>query len=313
MKKWIVLILLGGFLLPSISQAIDLKQSKFTQVVNNVEVIAAADKSRHSAAVNDVFKMPDVMRTGPNSRAELVAPDNTITRVGANTIFSFDPANRTIDLQQGSILFHSPHGKGGGTIRTGSATASVIGTTIIVTSTPGGGFKLLDLEGQAEIRFLNGLHRTLEPGQMTFILPGGSASPIVIFRLDSQTKGSQLVSGFDTPLPSIGKIDAEITRQLLQLLNNQAQDSGLLVGNNATPDSVQVRMDVLDDQHTRASFTSDASIIGSDHVGPLPVNYTPLDPAHVVNNSFTPPDMDKSRVVIFGHHRSRRRFHRKQH
>src|ERR1700679_2631230 len=155
MKKWIVLILLGGFLLPSISPAIDLKQSKFTQVVNNVEVISSADKARHAAAVNDVFKMPDVLRTGPDSRAELIAPDNTITRVGADTIFSFDPGNRTIDLQQGSILFHSPHGNGGGTIRTGSATASVIGTTIIVTSTPGGGFKLLDLEGQAEIRFLN--------------------------------------------------------------------------------------------------------------------------------------------------------------
>jgi len=294
MKKWIVLILLGGFLLPSISQGIDLKQSKFTQVVNNVEVISAADKARHSAAVNDVFKMPDVLRTGPDSRAELVAPDNTITRVGANTIFSFDPANRTIDLQQGSILFHSPHGKGGGTIRTGSATASVIGTTIIVTSTPGGGFKLLDLEGQAEIRFLNGLHRTLEPGQMTFILPGGGASPIVVFRLDSQTKGSQLVNGFGTPLPSIGKIEAEITRQLLQILNNQAQDTGLLVGNNATPDSVQVRMDILglgSSQHP-SGFQSDASVVGNDHVSGLPVNYSPLDPNHVVNNSFTPPDMD---------------------
>ena len=43
--------------------------------------------------------MPDILKTGPQSRAELVAEDETVTRVGANTIFSFDPASRTIDLR----------------------------------------------------------------------------------------------------------------------------------------------------------------------------------------------------------------------
>ncbi len=172
MKKLVAYILLGGFMLPCASRAIDFKQAKFTQVVNSVQVITP-DQARHAAAVDDIFKMPDILRTGPNSRAELVASDDTITRVGANTIFSFDPASRTIDLQQGSVLFHSPHGKGGGTIHTGSATASVLGTTIIVTTTPNGGFKILVLEGEAEVHFLNGLHATLTPGQMTFVLPGG--------------------------------------------------------------------------------------------------------------------------------------------
>ena len=65
MKKWIILIFLGGIMLPATSPAIDLKQAKFTQVVNNVEIISATDKSRHDAAVNDVFLMPDVLRTGP--------------------------------------------------------------------------------------------------------------------------------------------------------------------------------------------------------------------------------------------------------
>jgi ferric-dicitrate binding protein FerR (iron transport regulator) len=184
MKKLLIFVLLGGFVLPSASLAIDLKQAKFTQVVNSVDVITPSDQARHAAEVNDIFKMPDVLRTGPASRAELVATDNTITRVGANTVFSFDPTSRTIDLQQGSLLFHSPHGKGGGTIHTGSATASVLGTTIIVTTTPNGGFKVLVLEGEAEIRFLNGLHLKLTPGQMTFVLPGGGTSPIVVFRLD---------------------------------------------------------------------------------------------------------------------------------
>ena len=292
MKKLLVFVLLGGFVLPSTSSAIDLKQAKFTQVVNHVDVISTSDKSRHTATVNDIFKTPDVLRTGPNARAELVASDDTITRVGANTVFSFDPASRTIDLQQGSLLFHSPHGKGGGTIHTGSATASVLGTTIIVTTTPNGGFKVLVLEGEAEIRFLNGLHITLTPGQMTFVLPGGGTSPIVVFRLDDETRGSLLVSGFNNPLPSLSKIETEITRQLLLLLNNKVQDVDLVVGDNATPNAVQVRMDLGGPPPPNPN----ASIIGPNHTPnqPLPISYDPpnnipLDPVAVRNTSFSPP------------------------
>src|SRR5882724_10662853 len=89
-KKTFILAFVCGCLLPSGSPAMDLKQAKFTQVVNHVEVISAADKSFQSVSVNAIFKMPDVLRTGPASRAELVAADHTITRVGANTIFSYD-------------------------------------------------------------------------------------------------------------------------------------------------------------------------------------------------------------------------------
>jgi hypothetical protein len=235
MKKLIIFAIAGACYLPSNSPAIDLKQAKFTQVINRVGVISASDNSFHNAAVNDIFKMPDMVSTGPNSRAELVAADKTITRVGANTIFFYDSANRTIDLKQGSLLFHSPHGNGGGTIRTASATAAVVGTTIIVTTTPDGGFKMLDLEGESEIHFLSGLQQHLEPGQMTIIMPGSThPTPIIVFRLDSETKGSRLVSGFGQPLPSINRIDAEISRQLEKILNNEIGDTGLLVGNHSS-------------------------------------------------------------------------------
>lgn len=126
-----------------------MKQSQFTQVVNDVQIISAAEQSAKAAAVNDILAMPDILRTGVASRAELVAQDQTVTRVGASTIFSFDPTSRTIDLKQGSLLFHAPHGKGGGSIHTGAATASVLGTTVIVATTTNGGFKVLALEGQA--------------------------------------------------------------------------------------------------------------------------------------------------------------------
>ena len=242
MKKSIVQWLCLGILaVAANTRAADIKQSKITQVVNEVEIISAADEKKINAAVNDIFTIPDVLRTGPASRAELLAQDDTITRVGANTIFSFDPASRTIDLKQGSLLFHSPHGKGGGSIHTGSATASVLGSTLIVTATPNGGFKVIALEDEAAIKLPNGLHQRLSPGQMTYILPGGThLAPIILFRLDDLVMNSLLVKGFVHPLPSMPLILLEIDRQNKLIKSGKATDTGLLAGDNASPNQVEV-------------------------------------------------------------------------
>jgi hypothetical protein len=256
------------------ARAMDLKSSKVTQVVNDVEIISADSQNKKTAVVNDIFAMPDLLRTGTASRAELVAADRTITRVGANTIFSFDPGNRTIDLQQGSLLFHSPHGKGGGTIHTGSATASVLGTTIIVTTTPNGGFKVIDLEGQVAVKFLNGLSQTLKPGQMTFILPGGKQlAPIVVFRLDTLIKKSLLVKGFFDPLPSLPLIVDQMQKQLKLIDDGRATDTGLYAGDFATPNQVEVLdPNTIQSHHTslliKGPLLSDATLNQPSLSGP---------------------------------------------
>jgi hypothetical protein len=284
MKKPFALCLcLGSFLVVSICPAADLKQSKFTQVVNDVRVISAANNEEKPAAVNDIFNMPDYVRTGEASRAELVAADDTITRVGANTIFSFDPASRTIDLQQGSLLFHSPKGKGGGTIRTSSATASVLGTTLIVSTTRSGGFKVIDLEGHVAIKFLTGLRQDLYPGQMTFVLAGGRPAPVITIRLDTLTKGSQLVQGFAEPLPSLPLIQQQVATQVKQIESGQAQDTGLLVGDDATSDSVQV---VKVDPNTISGVQQSSGDLKSSGET-VAINSPNLDPAFISTFSFS--------------------------
>lgn len=232
---------LAIFLTASTGRTIDLKQAKVTQVINDVQIISAADQNARTATVDEEFRMPDILHTGTASRAELVAPDETVTRVGANTIFSFDPATRTIDLKQGSLLFHSPHGKGGGTIRTGSATASVLGTTLIVCATPKGGLKVLDLEGRVEVKFAGGSKQRLDPGQMTIVLPGGNQlSPIIIFRLDELTRHSLLVKGFQQPLASQSLINSQTEKQLKLIQSGKASDTGLYAGDDAGSDKVEV-------------------------------------------------------------------------
>ncbi|MEJ0089598.1 MAG: FecR family protein [Limisphaerales bacterium] len=236
-RSWIITLLAVA----ATTHAADFKQSKVTEVVNQVDIISAADQAQKAATVNDLFKIPDILRTGPASRAELVAPDETVTRVGANTIFSFDPASRTIDLKQGSLLFHSPHGKGGGSIHTGSATASVLGSTLIVCATPNGGFKVICLEDDAQIKLVNGLKQQLSPGQMTYILPGGKQlAPVIMFRLDDLVGQSLLVKGFVHPLPSMPLLLNEVDKQTKLIKSGKATDTGLLAGNNASVNQVEV-------------------------------------------------------------------------
>ena len=70
--------------------AAPISQSVFTDVVKDVNVLAAPTKATIPAKVNAEVKAPDLVRTGADSRAELTAPDQTITRIGANTVFSFE-------------------------------------------------------------------------------------------------------------------------------------------------------------------------------------------------------------------------------
>src|ERR1043165_6437218 len=141
------LLLIGFFCACLPAFAAPLTESTFTEIVKDVNVVAATTKAAQPATVNELVKAPDLVRTGPQSRAELTAADQTITRIGANTVFSFEPTGRDLNLEKGSVLFHSPAGKGGDTIRSGGAAAAVLGTTLIVSSTGNGGFKVILPEG----------------------------------------------------------------------------------------------------------------------------------------------------------------------
>jgi hypothetical protein len=218
-----------GFILPL--SAAPLVQSTFTEIVKEVNVVSGADKTAAPARVEALFKAPDLVRTGVDSRAELTAPDQTITRVGANSVFSFESAGRNLRLEQGSVLFHSPAGKGGGTIKSGGASAAVLGTTIIVAATVNGGFKFIVLEGRGKATLANGQSRTLKAGQLVFILPGGNDfSEVLDINLDKLIAGSQLVNGFSHPLPSEALIRAAIRKQNDEITRGSAQDTGLPPG-----------------------------------------------------------------------------------
>ena len=225
MKNKIYLLLaLGSFALPL--PAAPLTESTYTEIIRDVNTLTAGNTA--AAKVNDLLRAPDRVRTGAQSRTELTASDNTITRVGANTVFSYADSGRILNLEKGSLLFHSPKGNGGGTIKSGGAAAAVLGTTLIVAATDDGGFKVILLEGRGQVTLLNGKKNSLRAGQMVFIAPNGKKSSGALdINLKNLVAGSLLVNGFSHPLPSEPLIAEEIRKQDLLLASGRAVDTGV--------------------------------------------------------------------------------------
>jgi len=243
-------------------------EAKITQVVNDVSVSPASDPTTKQVATQGMdFKAPDIISTGRRSRAQLTASDGTIARVGSNTVFSLDPSSRTIHLKEGSVLFNSPKGGGGGTIETGSATATVTGTTIIVSATPDGGFKLLVLEGTATMKLPNGQIVTVGAGQMTFVLPaskGGTAGPTVNFDLKKEAQSSALVNGFTVDLPSTNLIVDATNQQQVKIQSGQLTQTGqVVVGANDAKTITLATLTTVDSLPANNAVTYPDLVIGA--------------------------------------------------
>ena len=234
LQSTIALTLTAAVTFPILASAANIERSTITEVVKDASILQPATKGRKAARVTDVFGVPDVLRTGADSRVEMIAEDQTVTRVGANTIFSFEPQKREINLQKGSVLFNSQTGKGGGTIRTAAATAAVQGTTLIVVTTQNGGFKVLLLEGHGSVKTAGGKSRSIAAGQMVYALPGGDLSGVLTFHLAEQVGVARLVNGFKKPLASKDKIEAAIAKQQVQIAKGQLVTMGLLASESPT-------------------------------------------------------------------------------
>src|SRR5207253_3299151 len=101
-----------------------------TAIFHDVQVLPEQADAR-PAAINDKVDDGTALRTGKDSRSELTFADLTITRLGANTIFSFNKAGRSIRLESGAILVYARKNSGGAEISTKAVSVGITGTTLI--------------------------------------------------------------------------------------------------------------------------------------------------------------------------------------
>jgi hypothetical protein len=185
------------------------KEGRVTWIIRDVKLLSSKSAAR-AAVVNDNVREGTGVRTGDDSRSELTFLDLTITRLGANTIFSFTRAGRNIELGSGSVLLSVPKDSGGAHMTTDAVTVGVTGTTLTLETARSGRNKLIVLEGGARL-FLN-KHPSesayVRAGQMLDVPPGTTKlPPPVDIDLDQFMKTSPLITGFP-PLPRQGLIAA---------------------------------------------------------------------------------------------------------
>ncbi len=195
-----------------------LTESVFTEIVQEAKVLTETDKTGKPAQTNEVFRVPDLVRTGQASRVELTAKDQTITRIGANTTFTFADGGRDVILKKGSVLFHSPAGAGGGAIKNRGSSAAVLGTTEIGQILLDGRFKVMDLEGHVLVTLQNGDSIRLKAGEYVIVSADGkSLGEVITFNIAEFAAHCLLVTGFSHPLSSNSLIADAIAQQNMEI------------------------------------------------------------------------------------------------
>ena len=134
--------------LPNEVTALDFSQGRVTQVVQDVKVVPSGSAAR-PAAVNETVHQGSAVQTGTQSRSELTFQDQTITRLGENTIFTVGQGARTVELGSGQFLLYVPKKAGGAKVKMGSVTAAITGTTVMGNVYPDGIVQFTVLEGSA--------------------------------------------------------------------------------------------------------------------------------------------------------------------
>ena len=158
--------------------AAERKEARVTHVVRDVRLLAPHVAAR-PARLNDDVADGSAVHTGADSRAELTFADLTLTRVGANSIFSFDQDGRNVSVESGAILLRVPKGSGGARIRSSALTVGITGTTVMFESRPRNYSKLIVLEGsgQAWLTKHPGKKIAVHAGQMLIVRPGAEHLP----------------------------------------------------------------------------------------------------------------------------------------
>jgi hypothetical protein len=198
----------------SLCSAAPMRQARVTQIINDVKILPGQAEAK-PAVVNDEVREGTAVRTGVESRSELTFADLSIARLGANTIFSFDQGERSVQLGGGAILLRVPKDSGGAKIKTAAVTAAITGTTVmaeyncgdpsrnrIQSRCPDARFKFIVLEGSMRVCRTGGAGECVDlgPGQMLagrIDQPLGEPIEVDIARL---LETSLLIQGF----PPIG-------------------------------------------------------------------------------------------------------------
>lgn len=208
----------------SIASATELDSARVTQVVKEVKLLPKNASARPAQLSEDVRKGTAVS-TGTDSRAELTFTDQTLARLGANTLFSFEQGTRDLNLNSGAVLVQVPRNAPAAKVTTAAVTAAITGGTALFETHKKDVTKLLVLEGVGTLCPKGGKGNcyTARQGEMLVMDQNGHITPPIPFNVQKVVNTSKLLIGFK-PLPNIDLINNTIVTQ--QTTQQNAPPSG---------------------------------------------------------------------------------------
>lgn len=265
-----------------------LQNAQVTRVFNQVDLLAP-NQAAAPAKVGDDVTGKTAVQTGTRSRAELQFNDQTIARMGANSVFSFERGTRDLNLNEGVILLEVPKNAGGATINTAAVTAAVTGTTVMIESRKAADgksvVKFIVLEGTMRLKLKGhgGESILLQAGQMVTLSGDAKHLPEPQYvDIDRLIKTSGLMSGQFTELKNQLYIFQTMKEQ--KLLKAQGKLITLSYGLYGKRKNPILQAAASTGQST---LRTDATVVGNKSGKPRPVSRTPAP--HVVNPPPAPP------------------------
>jgi len=190
------------------------KQARVSQVVQDVRLLEPHGGPR-PAAVNDKVTQEMGVRTGVQSRAELVFADLTLTRLGANTIFSFKQGARELDLTSGAVLLQVPPNQAAVKVNTSAVTAAVTGGTAMLSTGPPTKFMVLEGTGTFYPTGQPEKAVTVRSGEMMMMAADRRMTKPEKFDVKLVMKTSGLIKNF-APLANLPLITTVVDQQIAE-------------------------------------------------------------------------------------------------
>jgi hypothetical protein len=297
MKKSFVQIFWAGLIVPfcvvgaeRLVAADQLQQARVSQVIQDVRVLETHGGPR-AAAVNDKVTQGMGVRTGVESRAELTFTDLTLTRLGANTVFSFKQGAREIDLTSGAVLLQIPPDAPAVKVSTSAVTAAITGGTALFAKGPPTKFMVLEGIG----RFYPAGHperaATINGGEMMTMTADGRMTKPEKFDVKLVLKTSRLIKDFP-PLENMplvmAVVDLQLAEQQLAGLNSQALARDLVDVISTTDQNANANPVILV-RNATSSPTPPPISPTPPPISPTPPPITPTPPPSATPTKFGTP------------------------
>ena len=155
-----------------------IKEAEIYKIRNQVDINYKNQPDWNQAKIGDRIIPRDSVRTGANSRADLLFNEGTLVRTGAGTVFRFPPGKRRFELTSGAALIMIRPEQGQSIIQTPQAKIVSQGTALFVQHNPQNDASLVGVltnspAGLVRVESVNGeITLRLQAGQFVSIIQG---------------------------------------------------------------------------------------------------------------------------------------------